>query len=252
MLKLGRKPHDPARLARLPKAAPHLVGISNVPPVVDWSMDVAPNAWGVYDNDTIGDCTAAGVAHLTIGWESYHPPMLLPTTAEVVAIYENFGYDPKQTQPDGENPTDQGAVCVDVLNLWYSAGYVLGGKRNVLMAHCIVTPKNHDEVRAGLYAFGALYIGVQLREAQMTEPVWQTTTGPIAGGHCVTVHRIDQNGGLVCSWGKLYQFTWDWWDACVDEVHAPLNSKWLAVGKAPQGLAVSDLESEMTYLEQAA
>lgn len=254
--KLGRNPSKPEVLARLPKAAAHMANIGPVPDIVDWSRDVAPTVWGLYENDKIGDCTACGVAHCMIGWESLWAspatPMVFPTDDEVVTVYENFGYDPTQTQPDGTNPTDQGATCADVLNLWHNKGYVLGGALNRLMAHATVNPHNHDEVRAALYCFGSLYIGVALREAQMTEQVWQTVDGPIAGGHCVTIHRVDQDGGLLCSWGQLFRFTWSWFDGCIGECHAPLNSVWVHAGGAPQGLGVSSLEAEMVTLEQAA
>jgi hypothetical protein len=61
-LRLGRNPHDPAVVGRLPRLADHLAAVGpQAPAVLDRRrFDLVP---AMDDNDQIGDCTAVGLAN---------------------------------------------------------------------------------------------------------------------------------------------------------------------------------------------
>jgi hypothetical protein len=239
--KLGRLPHDRALFAQLPTVAGHLAALQDVPAVVDWSRDVAPGSWGMCGNDVLGDCTCAAVAHAIALWQSYCPPVTFLTDQEVVAFYSAVsGYNP------GRPETDRGARCADVLQRWMRQGVACAGGVDLLAAFATIDPRNHAQVRAALWAMGAVYAGVLLHEAQESEAVWSDLTGSIVGGHCVLLVAADHNGLTCVTWGELRRITWAWWDACAEEAYALLSPRWLAAGRAPQGFPVAALQAEMS------
>ena len=241
---LGRNPHRPEFLAAAPTAADYMGSLPTPPDQIDWSQNVAPDAWGVYANagpDAIGDCTACGAAHATIAWESYGMPgYSFPTTQEVIAVYSaTGGYVP------GQPATDNGATCEAVLTRWLNVGFTFGGKGARLIAYAKIDPKNFAEVRQGLWAFGQLYVGAQMMVAQQSEAIWTTTSGPVWGGHCFDIIAADADANtLTCiSWGQKVEMTADWFAACVEECYVLLSPLWLAKGAAPSGLEVAALQS---------
>ncbi len=243
--RLGRLPHDPWLLARLPKAAPHLdaVAASQLVQAVDWSRGVAPESWGMCGNDVLGDCTCAAVAHAIALWESYCPPVSFMTDPEVVALYSAVsGYVP------GNEATDAGARCADVLERWRAEGVECAGALDRLSAYATIEPKRHDHVLAAIWAMGCVYAGVLLHEAQESEALWSDLTTPVLGGHCVLLVAADDDGLTCVTWGELRRMSWAWWDACSEEAYALLSPRWLAAGRGPQGFPVAALQAEMRAL----
>lgn len=110
----------------------------------DWLQSVPESAWGMLGNDHWGDCTCAAVAHKRIGDVYANQHATLSVTAEqALALYSSVtGFDPA-AGPSGANPTDQGAVCQDVLDYWRKHGFL--GERPLAFAK--VNPADETEVR---------------------------------------------------------------------------------------------------------
>jgi hypothetical protein len=121
----GGARHDPRTLLLASYVTPALPA----PPVsVDVSLKV--KAWGVRDNDQIGDCTCAAAGHLIMEWTAN-------SGNKMVA------------------PTDQE---IDVLNYWRQTGIA----RHKIGAYVALEPANHTHVMDSVYIFEGCYIGVQL------------------------------------------------------------------------------------------
>lgn len=238
---LGRLPHNPAKFALVPQSNSYLDASYNA---VDWSRDVAPGSWGELNNDNIGDCTSAALGHALLTWGVYEPPATLMTDNEAESLYSaTSGYI------RGKPETDQGALCLDVLSYALRVGVQCGGKIEKLLAFCRVDPLKRGHVMAAISAFGGLYAGVTLHEAQEDETIWNDLTSPVIGGHCAWVVAADGNGLTGVTWGETRRMTWDWWRACTDEVYALLSPRWINAGRAPQGLKLDALTSVMDQVK---
>src|SRR5947199_364607 len=77
-----------------------------------WDETTQAPTWPLYANDRIGDCTCAAAAHMVEAWTaaSRGRPVLIGERAVLHAFDLVKQVDPAT----GE----EGAVCLDVLNLW--------------------------------------------------------------------------------------------------------------------------------------
>lgn len=207
----GRLPAQPAK--------PHLkltrVLHPELPPPpasADWLSPVPSGTWGMLGNDRVGDCTCAGVGHLRIGDVFVNQGAKLNvTTDETLAFYSAItGYDPAQTDPEtGENPTDTGALCQDVLNYWRKNGF----KGEKIVAFAKVDISDLEQVKQAIHEFGQIYIGLDVTDAAMRQTnegeTWDVVRGARdLGGHCVTGGAYDEEGMTVVTWGQLQKMTW--------------------------------------------
>jgi hypothetical protein len=247
-LKLGKQAvrHDPRTLLLASYMTPAL-------PAPPPSLDLATNvkgAWGMMDNDQIGDCTCAAAGHLMMEWTANaKPKMFTPTDAQIVAAYSAItGYNPKT----GAN--DNGAVEIDVLNYWRQQG--IAGHQ--ITAFVATEPANHTHIMDSVWIFGGCYIGLQLpktaqAQTQNNQP-WsvppQGTSGDGApgswGGHAVPVVAYDARSLTVVTWGALQTMTWGFWAAYCDEAYAIISSDFLTgAQKTPQGFNMQQLQSDL-------
>jgi hypothetical protein len=150
-LKLGKggARHDPRTLLLASYVTPALPA-----PPVSFDVSLKVKAWGVRDNDQIGDCTCAAAGHLIMEWTANSGnKMVAPTDKQIVAAYSAItGYNPVT----GAN--DNGAQEIDVLNYWRQTG-IAGHK---IGAYVALEPANHTHVMDSVYIFEGCYIGVQL------------------------------------------------------------------------------------------
>ena len=68
---------------------------------------------GMQGNDEIGLCTFADIAHGIVITTAMNKGIFVPQTADTIKLYEHTGYDPSQTDAQGNNPTDQGASLTE-------------------------------------------------------------------------------------------------------------------------------------------
>jgi hypothetical protein len=221
-----------------------------IPAAKAW--DAAFKAWPMDGNDTISDCTTAAMAHMVMLWTAYTGTMVRPTLAQVIAVYSAItGYDPTQTDPNGNNPTDTGAALTDVLEYWRTKG-IAGHK---IDGYAQVDPTNLKEVKQAIYLFGGVDTGVQLPQSaedqtQNGQP-WTVVAqdGGILGGHSVPAFDYTAAGGTVATWGQRQDFTWNWWLKYVDECYVPLSLDWLyKTGVSPSFLNLAALRTDLAAL----
>jgi hypothetical protein len=195
-----------------------------VPPRVVNSDKVNP--WPLFLNNQIGDCTAAGVAHLVQLDAALVGTTATVSDADVLGLYEKTGgYNP--TDPS----TDQGAYELDVLNYWRHNGFA--GQTPVAFA--AVNPQDMEMVRQAINLFGSLYIGLSLpRSAQAQDGgLWDVDVSPNGqagtwGGHAVLVTDYDTaTHELGCiTWGAVQCMTESFWARYCDEAWAILSDEW--------------------------
>jgi hypothetical protein len=250
-LKLGKQVarHDPRALLMATYVTPALPT-----PPTSFDLTTKIKAWGMMDNDDIGDCTCAAAGHLLMEWtENASKKMFTPTDQQIIAAYSAItGYNPAT----GAN--DNGAVEVDVLNYWRQQG-IAGHK---ITAYVSLEPSNHNHVMDSVYIFGGCYIGLQLpisaqAQVQNHQP-WSVPPGGTTGdgkpgswgGHAVPVMAYDAQGVTVVTWGALQIMTWSFWEAYCDEAYAILSPDYLTgKKKSPQGFDVDQLQADLADLK---
>lgn len=250
-LKLGKGAarHDPRALLMASYVAPSL---PSPPPSTDLTAKVP--AWGMMENDQIGDCTCAAAGHLLMEWTANAgKKMFTPSDKQIVAAYSAItGYNPTT----GAN--DNGAVEVDVLNYWRQTG-IAGHK---IGAYVSLEPSNHNHIMDAVYIFEGCYIGMQLpvsaqAQVQNHQP-WSVPPGGATGdgkpgswgGHAVPVVAYDSRGVTVVTWGALQMMTWSFWEVYCDEAYAILSKDYLTGKKTtPQGFSVAQLNADLHDLQ---
>jgi len=210
------------------------------PPALDLSAPVA--AWPMYGNDRLGDCTTAAAAHMIEAWTAAAGggPVEVPEAA-VLAAFDAV----KITDP---MTGDEGAVVLDVLRLWRTAG--IGGHR--IGAYARIAREDRDLAATAAWLFGGLYLGLQLPLRAGDQDVWDwmgRLDGPDApgswGGHAVDVVAYDERGLTVVTWGALKRMTWAFWSRYCDEAWCVLSTDYLADGRSPAGFDLEALRSDL-------
>jgi hypothetical protein len=211
------------------------------PRELDLWEDVAD--WPMYGNDHLPDCTTAASGHMIEAWTA----AALGDAVEVDEQAVLAAFDAvKVVDPVTR---EQGAVELDVLNLWRKTG--IGGHRIGAFAQIVLD--DHDLVRTGANLFGGLYIGLQLPLSAREQKVWDWTgrlDGPDApgswGGHAVDIVGYDDAGLTAVTWGALQRLTWEFWDRYCDECYCIVSTDFLSgAGTTPAGLDLAALERDL-------
>lgn len=251
-LKLGKADakHDPRTLLLASYAT---AALPTPPASFDLSTKVGA-AWGMMDNDQIGDCTCAAAGHLIMEWTANaSKKMVTPTDKQIVAAYSAItGYNPVT----GAN--DNGANELDVLNYWRQTGIA----SHKIGAYMALEPSNHVHVMDSVYIFEGCYIGLQLpisaQDQTKNHQPWSVPPGGTTGtgkpgswgGHAVPVIAYDARGVTVVTWGALQVMTWTFWEAYCDEAYAILSPDYLNGKKqAPQGFSMQELQADLADLK---
>jgi hypothetical protein len=136
--------------------------------------------------------------------------MVVPTADQVLKFYSQAtGYDPNQTQPDGSNPTDNGADMVTIAK----DADVMALAGHVEDAYGTIDPLNMTHFKWAICLFGCVPLGINLQQAQMDQfnanHAWNYEPGsPIIGGHDVLAVEYRPNGCVgVITWGKRWTCT---------------------------------------------
>jgi hypothetical protein len=247
----------PNKLGKLaPKANPKTLLFSKFlradapppPPNKLWrEYKIPKDAWQMFGNDTAGDCTCAAIAHMLMLVTAHVGKMVTPQLSDVIGAYSAItGYDPSQTDANGNNPTDNGAAITDVLAYWQKTG--LAGHK--ILAWAAIDYSNVVTRHQGVYIFGANDIGVQLpaiAQQQFSDGVpWDVVSddGGIEGGHCIVEAGYGKKGSDMVTWGNGQQKATNAWSAkYVDEAYVVITQDWInnASGLAPNALNMSEL-----------
>jgi hypothetical protein len=206
--KLGRK----RPVARCPRFAlkNYLTRSMPAPPAAcDYTKPAAAALSKIYDNDTLGDCVIAGMAHVVgVLTGNAGPKPFLYSNAQIVGLYSAIGgYVP------GKPSTDQGCDEQTALNYWENNGALPPKATSPTGAHKIagwmtVDSTNVEEFQTALWLFENLYFGIELPDAWITPMpsasgfVWDAA-GPSNpnNGHCVVGVGYTSAGVTIDTWG---------------------------------------------------
>lgn len=259
--KLGRLPRDTSRFAPvfedylLPRSKTK-TGLEKVADKDDVDRATRVSSWPLYKNDTVGDCTIAGMAHaFTATGVSAGYSQSLFTDDEIIRVYSDItGYNPDT----GEN--DNGAQMQDVLAYMRNYGMTdASGKAHKVTAYAALRkPSDPLLLSEVLKTFGTVYVGItcpQSAEEQFQNGPWlYEPDSPILGGHAISLHRRQPYGSHVgvfdfSTWGALQRVTIPFLAHYVDEAWAFITPDWLEVnGGTVDGLDLAQLQADMSLV----
>lgn len=219
----GRLQHDPGRLAAAPSL--HRFGLPEPKPVLDRSkIDFEP---GMYANDIIPDCTAAGLANYATGSSlvaGAAPPFIV--SSKVPAFYGDCLNMPGATID--QLAKTNGAVMMDVLDRAYSQGFDIGQQVPLVPVPGTVQPVK-EAIAATTDQRGACYLGIRIYqrdEDTFGQGPWTalpSDSGAFLSGHAVVSWDYaglqDSDMVRVATWGALQPATWEWLLSRLDEAH---------------------------------
>ena len=216
---LGKLPAQPAR-PQLKLSAVLQERLAAPPASCDWQSDSI--TWPMYANDTVGDCTCAGVGHMVNQLTFYGSGTeVMPTEASVLGMYSAItGYTPSDSN------SDTGAYCQDVLGYWRKTG--LEGHK--IVAYASLDVSNLTEVKQAISVFGTVYVGMLFPDSAMNQfdngEVWDVVRGTRKpkDGHCVIVGAYGNRKFGLVTWGQETEMTEAFWRAYVDEAWVVLDA----------------------------
>jgi len=182
-------------------------------------IDPAPLMLG---NDTLGDCTAAGLGNHIRATSALAGYSVEVRDIDAIRFYaQSTGYRV------GDPATDCGGVEADVLTFAGRNGFTL--REQVLYpVWGTVDPTDLNGMRLVMASLGPAYLGVQLAIADQAPGVWDTTTPGDQtpgswGGHCLLAWAYEGIGEqdlvTLITWGGLRQATWRWVRSRIMECH---------------------------------
>jgi hypothetical protein len=213
--KLGRK----RPIARCPRFAlkNYLTRGTPAPPAsIDYTKAAATALAEMYDNDTLGDCVIAGMAHVVgvLTGNSGAKPFIY-SNKEIIGLYSAIGgYVP------GDPSTDQGCDEQTALNYWENNGALPPKASSSTGSHKIagwmtVDGTNKEEVQTAMWLFENLYFGIELPDAWINPApsksgfVWDVAGAPDPNnGHCVVGVGYNATGVTIDTWGMTGTMTY--------------------------------------------
>lgn len=206
--KLGRK----RPIARCPRFAlkNYLTRGTPAPPAsTDYTKAAAKALSEMYDNDTLGDCVIAGMAHVVgvLTGNAGTKPVIY-TNKEIIGLYSAIGgYVP------GDPSTDQGCDEQTALNYWENNGAPSGSHK--IAGWMTVDATNQQECETAMWLFENLYFGIELPDAWINPaPSASGFVWDVAGasdpnnGHCVVGVGYNATGVTIDTWGMTGTMTW--------------------------------------------
>jgi hypothetical protein len=211
--------------------------------------------WGMLGNDTAGDCTFADAGHQVMLHTANAGTIIIPTTADVLSAYSaDTGYDPAQTDAQGNNPTDQGDDETAVCRFMMKTG--ICGQRSAGAA--MVDPTNFDHIRWCVEIFGACRLGITVSDEMVTQfqdkQPWTVLGTSNPGGHDVPVVYCDADYAWVVTWAGEQPIAWSLMaqPAFLQEAHAEVYPDFVrSTGTTPRGFSLAQMLGDMQALESA-
>jgi hypothetical protein len=208
---------------------------------------IPADAWGMFRNDSISDCTCAAIAHMLMLVTSHTGKLVIPDEADIIKAYSAItGYDPTT----GAN--DNGADLPTVLNYWRDTG--VAGHKIVQWGdvdHTSIEMQKH-----AINIYGATDDAVSFPVsggAQFDSGQPFTLLNPDGGsegGHCVPRFGYGSEGCKCVTWSKVWGGTWDWWMKYLFESTAVVTEDWIrqADGLTPSGFPLDTLIKDLKSL----
>lgn len=213
MRRLGRLPHDAARLTAAPSLMRHTFGVLAPLERLDCSgVGFTP---GLYRNDVLPDCTAVALANHAAACCALDGYTLAIEPAKVPDFFAASIGEPNA--PEAVLAAAPGAVALDVLAFQGRSGLDLGLQTPLVGLWGTIDPADRAALANGVARLGGGYWGVDLYEADMAMPaVWdaQGDPGNLVGGHMVLAWDYtglsDTDTVRIATWGGWQPATWRW------------------------------------------
>jgi hypothetical protein len=229
-------------------------------PPANFGHELPVKTWGMDGNDVAGDCVFAGTKHEIQLWTTESgTPFKFSEGVDGTAIknYSAFtGYDPSQTDDQGNNPTDQGTDVASWLSHRRTKGFVDdAGVAHKIGAYVKLELGNIDQLRYAAYYFDGVGIGINFPEQWMQTfqqggRTWAALKRPnYAGGHYISNVAWRDGNPVIVTWGALVELTPGAYEQVADEVYAYLTPEKLINGKDDNGIGYSDLRSYIKGLK---
>jgi len=225
MRHLGRRPHDPAAIARAPSLYGHRM--ASLPPPPKLIRDHVAYQPEMDDNDQIGDCAEAGLANDARATAILDGFSIDIPTDKTVGLYSAVaGYVP------GDPSTDRGTVLLELLRYQLTNGFDIGGQTPLVGDFATFDPNDRALFANAMARCNTAYIGVNLAAADEVSNTWDINTPASAGdptpgswgGHLLLAWSYtglgDDDVVTLVTWGSLlYTATWRWLASRCDEAH---------------------------------
>jgi hypothetical protein len=222
-------------LSELPPAPPSLSRMSIVP----------SDRWGMYDNDAIGDCTCAAVAHMLMLVTAFCGNLIVPDPSDVIKMYSAVsGYNPAT----GAN--DNGCDLPTVLNYWRDTG--LAGHK--ILSFGDIDPQDMERQRQAMWIFGAVDQAAQVPSSMLPQfdANREWTIDPDATlaneGHSFPCFDYSDNGNACgVTWAREQWMNPGWMIDYLFESCAVVAPEWIDAN--PAGVAGSVMDTLIADLK---
>jgi hypothetical protein len=254
-LKFGK--NKPAKLLSTISLANHLEAASTwtVPPAQGWEYAPIKIPLDMLGNDTVGDCVIAAAMHYAqVETANTENPLTSLAKLAIQTYSAITGYDPSQTDSDGNNPTDNGTDFESGLfPYWKSIGMPMIDKNGKLVYHKIIgfaalDLTNIAQQRYANFTFGGVLMGINCPQnavdaVQNGSNNWlYDPNSPSVGGHGINMMGQGKDGWHIDTWGTLVEGTWEFSQHQADEMYVVVTPAWIkANGKSPSGLNMASL-----------
>ena len=214
-MRLGRKPHDAARVAAV---APHVMGFAPVPATCP-RTDIV---WkpSLVRNDVLPTCSIAGLMNAARMTALLHGYDLVDDEAALLAFYAALACC---ADTEAAMEATDGLVLLDVLERARDAGFTCGEQTPIVPLFSSI-PLSGQALKAAIYGRGAAYVGVMLYEADV-EPGAKWTggiarAGAKVGGHCVAPWRYTPDNYGIATWGGTTEADPEWLMSRIEEAYS--------------------------------
>jgi hypothetical protein len=226
------------------------------PPPKTFGHDRLVRRWNMLGNDIAGDCVFAGTGHEIMLWNAEAGKTVSISDATALKNYSEFtGYDPSQTDPQGNNPTDQGTDVAQWLSQRRKIGFADDyGKRHKIGAYIALDPHNIDQLHYADYYFDGVGIGVEFPAQwmdifQQGGRTWPALKSPdYEGGHYITSVAWRDGRPVIVTWGAKVELTVGGYLQNADEAYAFLTPEKLVKGVDMQGFSLPKLTGLLSEL----
>jgi hypothetical protein len=252
-LALGRLSHDAAALALAPQLGHYAATWGAPPPQLDRNnIAYAPKLYG---NDTLPDCTAAGLANAADAQAALNGLGAVAIDEQHVV---DFYADCVGCTVPAQLAATAGARELDVLSYQARKGFDVGLPAPLVADCATFDPRNRGLLANAMAHLGSGYLGVALAIADQAtygaNGLWDTDT-PAADGdptpgswglHCLVCWSYSGLGDTdvvtLATWGALQRATWRWVASRIEEAHAVIFRDLVGADQPFGGLAYDDLK----------
>jgi len=219
-----------------------------IPDAYDWTT-VKKSKWDVFGNDSISNCTCAAAGHMIECWTANTSSKFEISEEAIINTYITLSkYDPITKK------NDDGVYMLDVLKYWRKNGI----DQHRIRVFATVPHDRREIVKASIYLFGGIYVGLQLPNSILQQKIWEVSPGGLTGdnqpwswgGHAVAILAYDEEHLTCIHIGREQKMTWDFWETYNDEAYAIITQDFMQGDKNPLGLDLGAMEQDLMRLTQ--